>query len=226
MSSDKGLKNLSVLFVEDEANLLGLLVSAIGSRFGSYEVASNGLVGVEKAKEFKPDIIISDITMPKMDGLEMAKEINSIMPKIPIIILSAYSDKEKLLRAIDIGITKYFIKPFDPDELLEYLYGLTEKISESGIVKLLGSYRYDINNQKLLKETSVVRLTGRELAVIDHLIKAPNHIISNSELKKLIGKGQPASDESMRVFIRRLREKTDKEFIKNLPKQGYLLHTP
>ncbi|NKQ40401.1 MAG: response regulator transcription factor [Sulfurovum sp.] len=223
MNCEKSLKNLTVLFVEDEESLLQMLVSALGSHFGDYNIAKNGTEGLLMAQREKPDIIISDITMPEMDGLTMAEKIHLDMPSLPIIILSAYSDQDKLLHAIDLGITKYFIKPFDPDELLEYLCMLAKKIENSQQIKLSDSYRYDSKNKKLLKNQHIVKLTTRELSLIAYLIDAPNHIISNEKIKELIGKDGYLSDESVRVFIRRLREKTDKNFVQNLPKQGYLL---
>jgi len=226
MSCDKSLKNLTALFVEDEESLLGLLISALGNRFKHYATAKNGIEGIEKTKEVQPDIIISDITMPHMDGLTMAKKIHADSPDLPIVILSAYSDKEKLLSAIDVGIAKYFIKPFDPDELLSYLCTLAKKLSAADACKLIAPYQFDKEHKKLLREGRIVKLTLRELDLISYLIAAPNHIISNEEIKTLIGKGEKASDESVRVFIRRLREKTDKAFIQNLPKQGYLLGQP
>lgn len=223
MTRKGSLKSLTALFVEDEESLLALLVSALGSKFKQYATAKNGLEGLQQAESLKPDIIISDITMPHMDGLSMAEKIHAKSPQLPIIILSAYSDKEKLLGAIDVGVSKYFIKPFDPDELLAYLCALAEKLSQAEATTLIPPYDFDWEHKKLLKEGHIVRLTLRELDLISCLMDAPNHIISNEEIKVLIGKGGKASDESVRVFIRRLREKTDKAFIQNLPKQGYML---
>ena len=223
MPCKTSLKSLTALFVEDEESLLTLLVSALGSKFKQYATAKNGLEGLQQAENLKPDIIISDITMPHMDGLSMAEKIHAKSPQVPIIILSAYSDKEKLLGAIDVGVSKYFIKPFDPDELLHYLCTLAKKLHTQEAAKLIAPYHFDHQHKKLLKHGQIVKLTPRELNLIAYLVKAPNQIISNEEIKVLIGKAAPASDESVRVFIRRLREKTDKSFIENLPKQGYML---
>ena len=223
MHCDAFLKNLTVLFVEDEESLLQLLVSALGNKFRTFKTARNGVEGLQTAQTMQPDIIISDITMPLMDGLTMAEGIHAEFPDTPIVILSAYSDKDKLLHAIDAGITKYFIKPFDPDELLAYLCSLAQKIESGRQIKLIDPYTFDRKGKKLLNAHAIVRLTARELDLIAYLIEAPNHIISNEEIKVLIGKGKSVSDESVRVFIRRLREKTDKGFIQNLPKQGYVL---
>jgi len=225
MSCDDRLKNLTVLFVEDEESLLLLLVSALGKKFRKYDIAKDGIEGLQKVKEINPDIIISDITMPGMDGLSMAEEVHAQNTHLPIIILSAYSDRDKLLHAIDAGITKYFIKPFDPDELLAYLCTLADKIENAQQIRLMDPYSFDSKEKKLLKNHKVIKLTTRELDLIAYLIKTPNHIISNEKIKEIIGKGKTVSDESVRVFIRRLREKTDKALIQNLPKQGYLLQT-
>ncbi len=225
MSCDNRLKNLTVLFIEDEESLLQLLVSALGKKFRKFDMARDGEEGLQKVKEIQPDIIISDITMPKMDGLHMAEKIHTHNPHIPIIILSAYSDRDKLLHAIDAGITKYFIKPFDPDELLAYLCTLAGKLKNARLIHLIDPYSFDSKEKKLLKNNKVVKLTIREIDLITYLIYTHNHIISNEKIKEIIGKGKPISDENIRVFIRRLREKTDKYFIQNLPKQGYMLQT-
>jgi len=223
MICEASLQNLTVLFVEDEEKLLQMLVSALGYKFRRYATAENGAEGLAMAQEMKPDMIISDITMPQMDGLTMAEKIHEIIPHLPIVILSAYSDRDKLLHAIDAGITKYFIKPFDPDELLAYLCRLAEKIGSNRLVRLMDPYVFDREEKKLLRGESIVKLTARELSLIMHLLEAPHHMVSNEEIKHLIGKEKPASDESLRVFIRRLREKTDKSLVQNVPKQGYVL---
>ncbi len=90
-------------------NISKLLKDALADYFFSFTIANNGEEGLEKYKKINPDIIITDIMMPKLDGLEMTKRIREENETIPIIVLSAFSDKEKLLKAIDIGITKYFI---------------------------------------------------------------------------------------------------------------------
>ena len=105
------LKTLKILIVEDEKRLAQLLKDAIYDSFFSIVIAKDGNEGLKKFKTFKPDIIITDIMMPFCDGLEMTQKIKELDENIPIIVLSAHSDKEKLLKAIDLGINKYFIKP-------------------------------------------------------------------------------------------------------------------
>jgi len=104
---NKFLKSLKILLVEDEEKLSSLLKSAIGDNFHSFLLAKDGNEGLQIYKKVLPDIVITDIMMPNKTGLEMAKEIKVINPNSKIIILSAFSDVEKLLSAIDIGVVKY-----------------------------------------------------------------------------------------------------------------------
>ncbi|HEF9872683.1 TPA: response regulator, partial [Campylobacter coli] len=105
------MKELVILVVEDEVKIRESLVNVLSSRYSKVIGAQNGDEGLKKFKKFKPDLIITDIAMPIMDGLDMAKEIKEIANDVPIVVLSAYSEKERLLRSIDIGIDKYLIKP-------------------------------------------------------------------------------------------------------------------
>jgi DNA-binding response OmpR family regulator len=102
----KIFKDITILFAEDEKRLAKLIESAIESYFDSFIMVSNGEEAIKKYHKIKPDIIITDIMMPKMNGLELAKEIKSIDEDIPIIILSAYSHTDMLLEAIEIGVKK------------------------------------------------------------------------------------------------------------------------
>jgi len=110
------LKNITVLFVEDEENIRKALKSAIGDEFKEFMLARDGSDGLKKFQKYKPDIVVTDILMPIMDGLEMSKEIKAISRDTPIVVLSAFDEKERLLQAIDIGIDKYLIKPIDAED--------------------------------------------------------------------------------------------------------------
>ena len=115
------LRNLKILYVEDDEMARDEIADFLEFEVGELKVASNGKEGLEIFNTFKPDIVITDINMPKMNGLEMAKEIKKISPKTPIIVTSAYSDSDYIIKAIEIGINKYVLKPIDIDELLAML---------------------------------------------------------------------------------------------------------
>jgi len=221
----KFLKKLKVLLVEDEETLSSLLKNAIGDSFYSFFVANNGKEGVEKFIELSPDIIITDIMMPDMTGLEMAKEIKKIDSKVPVIILSAFSETENFLDAIDIGIIKYFIKPFDPDELLEYIESL-EDIIGNKIIILDSGFTYNKTKKRLYKDTRYVKLSKKENDFFELLMQNYEEdvrIVSDDVIKNNLWKDEEISDERLRTFIRRLRVKTSKNLVLNIKGQGYQL---
>ena len=221
-----GLTKLTVLFVEDEEDLRNALESAIGDEFAKFIVARDGDDGLKKFKKFKPDIVVADIMMPVMDGLSMAKEIKHISKQTPIIILSAFSEKEKLLEAIDVGIDKYLIKPIDPDQLLQTLKLVSSVLLEQGDVVELGfGYQFDKSKRVLIKDGKTIFLTKKELLFISILVKNLGVFVLHEEIKKYVWTNKKVTDSAIRTFIKRVREKTDKEFIKNIPGLGYKINT-
>lgn len=115
------LKNMSILYVEDEKDLREVTHEILKSFTKNQYIAENGQEGLELFKKYEKniDLIVADINMPILNGLEMAKEIKNINPNIPIIITTAFSNKEYLLESIDIGIDKYVLKPIDIAKLLQ-----------------------------------------------------------------------------------------------------------
>jgi len=220
------LNSLTVLFVEDEKELRNALGSAIGDEFAKFIVARDGDDGLKKFKKFKPDIVITDILMPIRDGLEMAKDIKQISRETPIVVLSAFSEKERLLKAIDVGIDKYLIKPIDPDELMLTInYIADELLSLDKVVELGGGYQFDKNRKVLVQEGKTIALTKKELLFISILVRNLGVFVLHEEIKKYVWTNKNVTDAAIRTFIKRVREKTSKEFIKNVPGLGYKINS-
>jgi two-component system response regulator VanR len=220
------LSKLTVLFVEDEDDLREALQSAIGDEFLKFITARDGDDGLKKFKKYKPDIVITDIMMPVLDGLSLTREIKNIAKQTPVIILSAFSEKERLLGAIDVGVDKYLIKPIDPDALLEAVRFLAkEQLSHNDIMDLGFGYQYDKNRRVLVKENVTIFLTKKELLFISVLVKNLGVFVLHDEIKKSVWTNKKVTDSAIRTFIKRVREKTDKDFIKNIPGLGYKINT-
>jgi two-component system, OmpR family, response regulator ArlR len=216
------LKTLKILIVEDEKRLAQLLKDAISDSFFSVVIAKDGEEGLKKFQIFKPDIIITDIMMPICDGLQMTQKIKELDEFIPIIVLSAHSEKEKLLKAIDLGISKYFIKPFDPEEVIEHINKIAPKLNKQKRVNLKDEYIFDNNSMSLYKKMVLITLTKREKEFFHLLIKNKNSIVSSSVIKESLW-SEEVNDERLRTFIKRLRLKTSKDLIENISSQGYLI---
>lgn len=111
-------KDLRILYVEDDQMTIDEISFFLKKYVKELYLAKNGVEGLELFKEHKPDMIISDIQMPIMNGLEMSEKIFEIDPGIPIAVTTAYSDSDYLIKAIELGIDKYIIKPIDMMEIL------------------------------------------------------------------------------------------------------------
>jgi DNA-binding response OmpR family regulator len=136
-------------------------------------------------------------------------------------VLSAFSEKEKLLSAIDIGINKYFLKPFDTDELLDYIQSITPKLSDR-LIKLDDGFVFNKSTNSLYKKDRFVPLTKNEMKFLSLLLDNQESVIDDTLIKKNLWE-EDVSDERVRTFIRRLRAKTSKKLIKNVKGVGYQL---
>jgi DNA-binding response OmpR family regulator len=220
------LGNLTVLFVEDEKELRDALKSAVSDEFEKFIVARDGDDGLKKYKKYKPDIVVTDILMPICDGLEMAQEIKKLSRETPIVVLSAFSEKKRLLKAIDIGIDKYLIKPIDPDELMETLKDIAKDLLlVDQIVELGNQYQFDKAKKVLIKDGNTIALTKKELLFISILVKNLGVFVLHEDIKKHVWTNKNVTNAAIRTFIKRIREKTGKEFIKNVPGLGYKINT-
>ncbi|EOB4242879.1 butyrate response regulator transcription factor BumR [Campylobacter jejuni] len=218
-------KELIILVVEDEIKTRESLINVLSERFSKVIGAQNGDEGLKKFKKFKPDLVITDIAMPIMDGLDMAREIKEISDDVPIVVLSAYSEKERLLRSINIGIDKYLIKPVDIEELfkvLDYLIG--EKIEANMLVKISEEYQFNKTKRTLIYNGEEIVLTKKELAFISLLLKQPGALVLHEDIKKNVWIGEHVSDTAVRTFIKRVRDKVGEDFIKNVPSLGYKIN--
>lgn len=156
--------DLRVLYVEDDDDLREELSSYIQRRVKEIKTASNGLDALNGFQSFKPDIVITDLKMPHMDGFQLSEEIRKIDKLIPIIVTTALSDVDSILDTVNLGIDKYLIKPIQIDELQKVLKTMADKIAE---MKLLGAEKgsrtYD---DEILLEKSIQGITARYIKKI------------------------------------------------------------
>lgn len=116
------LRSLSVLYVEDDEEVRGQLAHFLARRVRQLTIAENGRAGLEAFRNGHHDLVVTDIKMPEMDGLQMTEQIKAASRDIPIIVITAYSDRDYLIRAIELGVDRYVTKPIDPDALIDAIY--------------------------------------------------------------------------------------------------------
>jgi DNA-binding response OmpR family regulator len=130
-------KKLRLLYVEDDTNIMSSFVPILESLFENIEVATNGEEGLKKFRENSIDLVITDIIMPKMNGLSMSREIKKIDDEIPIIITTSYNDVDFLTEAIEIGVDYYLFKPLKKEKILKALYKITTQIRDKKLAQSL-----------------------------------------------------------------------------------------
>ncbi|MSN96142.1 response regulator transcription factor [Campylobacter sp. FMV-PI01] len=223
----KSLKDLKILIVEDEKDIRESMADVMQEYFYEVITAQNGDEGFKKFSKFNSDIIITDISMPIMDGLDMTKIVKKTSPSTPIIALSAFSEKEKLLKAIDVGVNKYIIKPIDMDELLVAIESLAKnKFLELNSIKISKNCVFDTTRKILIKNGNKVYLTKKELAFISLLVNRLGILVLHEDIKKNVWCGKSVSDAAVRTFIKRVRDKVGDDVILNISGLGYKIEIP
>ena len=216
------LKDISILLVEDESGIRAQLTDVFESEFNKVIVASNGDEGLKKFKKYSPNIVITDISMPIMDGLDMAMAIKEISKDTPVLVLSALSEKERLLKAIDVGIDKYLIKPIDVDELFIVLKSIVNnKILKAEIIEISDDFAFNQTKKVLVKNGDEIPLTKKELAFISLLVARLGTLVLIEEIKRVVWVGEKVNDAAIRTFIKRVRDKIGSDIIRNSPGLGY-----
>lgn len=181
VSKMNGLSKLdiSVLYVEDEDQIRSELSEFLAIKISRVTVASNGMEGLQKFKDCSPDLVITDIRMPVMNGLEMSRQIKEINREIPIIITSAYNDSEYLFESIDIGVSQYILKPIKIDQLLSAIlkcnesYILTHKLDQAR--SLLADYKRALDYSSIvlkLDKRGIISYINDEAARVSGYIKS------------------------------------------------------
>lgn len=218
----KILENLTILIVEDENETRKLMQDVMQGEFAKIVSAQNGDEGLKKFKKYNPDIVVTDIAMPISDGLDMAMQIKEISKDTPVVVLSAHSEKEKLLKAIDVGIDKYVIKPIDMDEFLMTLEIVAKsKIETTNIIEIANGYSFNKIKRVLIRDGVEIALTKKELAFISLLIKRLGTLVLHDEIKNVVWVGENVTEAAIRTFVKRVRDKVGSDFIKNIPGLGY-----
>ena len=216
------LKNLTVLLVENNSDSKKIIYDILIDNFEKVITAQNGDEGLKKFKKYNPNMVITDVFMPIMNGLDMAKSIKEISKDTPIIVLSTHCEKETLLRAIDVGIDKFLIKPIMSGDFLETIENVAKnKIETTNIIKIGNGYSFNKIKRVLIREGVEISLTKKELAFVSLLIKRFGTLVLHDEIKSVVWVGESVTEAAIRTFVKRVRDKVGSSFIKNVPGLGY-----
>ncbi len=224
MSKSK-LKNFKVLFVEDEDKIRQHIVNSLGYLVEEVKEASNGLDALDVLKNYSPDIIITDLEMPLMNGIEFIKNIRENDKKVCIIVLTAHTNSEYLLELIDMHIEHFIIKPMNFEKLLDVLQKCEKTILEQksfGHILPL-DYSYDEDKKILRYKNETIKLTKKEILFLELLFNNSFRIVSYDEIENYVWDESVMTENSVRSLVKNLRRKLPLNLIENLSGIGYKL---
>ncbi|AXH14271.1 DNA-binding response regulator [Malaciobacter mytili LMG 24559] len=218
-------KNLTILYAEDNLIIQENISKILKLLFSKVYIASNGKEALELFKRYTPNIILTDFIMPIFDGYELTCEIRKVCYKVPIVILSNYTDKEKLLKCIPLNLTQYLEKPIEYNKLIDTLHLCKNHLEKNNFLRFTISNKltYDFQTKKLFIDNKEIYLTHIEIEIFEYFINKKNQIITKDELAIIIYEDKYINENALKNVIYRLRKKIGKDLIKNDRNLGYSL---
>lgn len=204
-----------ILVVDDEPQLTRVLRTGLGSRGYDVRAAADGLTAIDTFNDWHPDLVITDLGMPNMNGLELCRRLREIS-QVPIIVLSAKGEERTKVEALDMGADDFVTKPFGIDELLARVRAslrraATPLASETApTVFETGDFHVDLEARKLKVLDREVHLTPKEFELLIYFVQHPGKVLTHRTLLAAIwGGNYVEQNEYLRVFVGNLRKKIE-----------------
>ena len=219
-------ENRRILVVDDEPQITRVLRRSLTAHRYDVRVAAEGEAALELFGDWKPDLVVTDLSMPNMGGLELCRRLRALS-SVPIIVLSVKGDERVKVAALDAGADDYVTKPFGMDELLArvratlrrnpHLAGAATKVFETG------HFRVDVEARLVSLNGKEVHLTPKEFDLLVHLVRHAGKVLTHRSLLAAVWGGDYVEQtEYLRVFIGQLRKKIEP----NLATPQYILTEP
>jgi len=217
-------KRQRLLYVEDNIN--HILINYLKRYFSNIYVANNGEKALAIYYDKQPDIIITDIEMPKMNGLQFISKIREENDLTPIVIITDYSSTEYLLKAVELNLVKYMIKPVDTKRLQGVIDRCYKKIESrnSTIIRITQHHIYDTSHHILTYNDKVIPLTLIQRTFLNLLIKNRDRIVSYVEIENYIWGDKVMSDAAIRSLVYDIRQIFHRDILQNISKIGYKIN--
>ena len=204
-----------ILVVDDEPQLTRVLRTGLKSRGYDVRAAADGLAGFEAFNDWHPDLVITDLAMPNVDGLELCRRLRAVS-QVPIIVLSAKGEEKTKVEALDLGADDYVTKPFGIDELLARVRASLRRASAPATNEATqttldsGDFHVDLETREITVRGSSIHLTPKEFDLLVYFIKHSGKVLTHRTLlAALWGGNYVEQNEYLRVFVGNLRKKIE-----------------
>jgi two-component system, OmpR family, KDP operon response regulator KdpE len=219
----------NILVVDDEAQITRVLKTSLSSQGYGTRTAADGQEALQIMHDWSPDLVITDLRMPNMDGLELCREVRK-KSQVPIIVLSVKGEESIKVQALDAGADDYVTKPFSMNELTARIRAALRRASvpeqtQAPVIEI-GDFRIDIAARTVLVKEREIHLTPKEFDLLVFLARHPGKVLTHRTfLSAVWGPNSVEQPEYLRVFIGQLRKKLEAEdspkYIVTEPWVGY-----
>ena len=201
-----------ILVVDDEPQITRVLRTSLSAQGYDIRVANSGEMALEIMKDWQPNLIITDLSMPSIDGVELCRTVRAVS-NVPIIVLSVRDKEQQKVEALDAGADDYVTKPFGMNELLARVRANLRRVpaeNEADPVIEIGDFRIDTAARKVIVRHREVRLTPKEFDLLVYMARHPGKVITHRALLAAVWGGQSTEQvEYLRVFVGQLRKKLE-----------------
>jgi two-component system KDP operon response regulator KdpE len=211
MDTASSIDKSRVLVVDDEPQITRVLKTVLTSQGYHVRTAAEGESALLNLTEWHPELVITDLYMPRMDGVELCRRIRA-MSSVPIIVLSVKGEERAKVEALDSGADDYVTKPFGTDELLARVRAALRRGGSAAGVGAFetGSFRIDLDARRVHVRGNEVRLTPKEFDLFVYMARHPNRVLTHRTLLEAVwGEASQEQPEYLRVFMGQLRKKLE-----------------
>ena len=201
-----------ILVVDDEPQITRVLRTALDAQGYDIRVANDGEMALEIMKDWTPHLIITDLSMPRLDGVELCRRVRTVSP-LPILVLSVRDQERQKIEALDAGADDYITKPFSMNELLARVRAnlrRSPKSQEVAELIELGDFHIDLATRAVVVAGRELKLTPKEFDLLLYLSQHPHRVVPHRTLLAAVwGANSTEQPEYLRVFIGQLRKKIE-----------------
>lgn len=202
-----------ILVVDDESQITRVLRTTLSAQRYDVRVANDGETALEIMKDWSPDLVITDLSMPNMDGLTLCRELRT-RSQLPIIVLSVKEDERSKVKALDLGADDYVTKPFSMNELLARVRANLRRapVADESSTIAAGDFEIDLAGHTVCVRGREVHLTPKEFDLLVYLARRAGKVVQHRELLSAVwGSDHSEQSEYLRVFVGQLRKKLEVE---------------
>ncbi len=222
--------SLQLLIVEDDLDLASTIMDYLSDQGMQMDYAANGLSGLNFLKSRRYDLVLLDVAMPKMNGLEMCQAIRNEGIDTPVLMLTARDTLDDKLAGFDAGTDDYVIKPFEFAELVARIKSLSKRRSGQSNQLKVADLILDLDRREASRSGTSLQLSPTGWKILETLIRYSPNVVSRQQLQDAVWGDDPPDSNSLKVHLHRLRQDIDKPFdsslIVTVPNHGIALRDP